>query len=161
MDAGGLRRLLAAAAAAEARADIFFTADTTEARRRHEDQMICDESLQKKRRDGYAAAAPLMTHCSAPQQKVRPDLAGSARLDGLQAMVQAVRSDDPAVQLEATTQFRKLLSIGRVIAGVDKPFVPATNLEVTPHRYMFKGKNTKFKGKLNYRFKSFAVASCG
>ncbi|TVU43362.1 hypothetical protein EJB05_09826, partial [Eragrostis curvula] len=48
-----------------------------------------------------------MTHCSAPQQKVRPDLAGSAR-----AMVLAVRSDDPAVQLEATTQFRKLLSIG-------------------------------------------------
>ncbi|TVU03424.1 hypothetical protein EJB05_51025, partial [Eragrostis curvula] len=111
MDAGGLRRLLAAAAAAEARADIFFTVDTTEARRRREDQMICDESLQKKRRDGYDAAAPLMTHCSAPQQKVRPDLAGSARLDGLQAMVQAVRSDDPAVQLEATTQFRKLLTL--------------------------------------------------
>jgi hypothetical protein len=29
-------------------------------------------------------------------------------------MVQAVRSDDPAVQLEATTQFRKLLSIGEI-----------------------------------------------
>jgi hypothetical protein len=37
-----------------------------------------------------------------------------AQLEGLPAMVQAVRSDDPAVQLEATTQFRKLLSIGEI-----------------------------------------------
>lgn len=29
-------------------------------------------------------------------------------------MVQAVRSDEPSVQLEATTQFRKLLSIGEI-----------------------------------------------
>ncbi|KAL5654735.1 hypothetical protein ACJX0J_034054, partial [Zea mays] len=34
-------------------------------------------------------------------------------LDGLPAMVQAVHSNDPSVQLEATTQFRKLLSIER------------------------------------------------
>ncbi|TVU43086.1 hypothetical protein EJB05_09523 [Eragrostis curvula] len=32
-------------------------------------------------------------------------------LDGLPAMVQAVRSDDPAVQLESIPRFRKLLSI--------------------------------------------------
>jgi hypothetical protein len=37
-----------------------------------------------------------------------------SQLEGLPAMVQAVRSDDPAVQLEATTQFRKLLSIGEI-----------------------------------------------
>lgn len=36
------------------------------------------------------------------------------QLEGLPAMVQAVQSDDSAVQLEATTQFRKLLSIGEV-----------------------------------------------
>jgi hypothetical protein len=29
-------------------------------------------------------------------------------------MVQAVHSNDPSVQLEATTQFRKLLSIGEI-----------------------------------------------
>jgi hypothetical protein len=34
-------------------------------------------------------------------------------------MVQAVRSDDPSVQLEATTQFRKLLSIGEIRILVD------------------------------------------
>uniref|UniRef100_A0A452Y1N4 IBB domain-containing protein n=1 Tax=Aegilops tauschii subsp. strangulata TaxID=200361 RepID=A0A452Y1N4_AEGTS len=34
-------------------------------------------------------------------------------MEGLPAMVQAVLSDDNAVQLEATTQFRKLLSIER------------------------------------------------
>lgn len=88
--------------------------DAAEARRRREDQMVeirrktRDESLQKKRRDGFTvstagAAAPQMVHSSALQQK----------LEGLPAMVQAVRSDDPAVQLEATTQFRKLLSIER------------------------------------------------
>ena len=33
------------------------------------------------------------------------------QLDGLPAMVQAVLSNDPTVQLEATTHFRKLLSI--------------------------------------------------
>lgn len=36
-------------------------------------------------------------------------------------MVQGVYSDDPQAQLEATTQFRKLLSIGRYT------FVPFTS----------------------------------
>ena len=34
------------------------------------------------------------------------------QLESLPAMVQGVCSDDPQAQLEATTQFRKLLSIG-------------------------------------------------
>lgn len=34
------------------------------------------------------------------------------QLESLPAMVAGVYSDDPATQLEATTQFRKLLSIG-------------------------------------------------
>lgn len=33
------------------------------------------------------------------------------QLEGLVMMVQSVYSDDPQTQLEATTQFRKLLSI--------------------------------------------------
>jgi len=36
------------------------------------------------------------------------------QLEGLPALVQAVLSNDPTVQLEATTQFRKLLSIGEI-----------------------------------------------
>jgi importin subunit alpha-1 len=91
--------------------------DADEGRRRREDNMVeirksrREESLLKKRRDGLpaaaaaaAAASPLLAHSSALQQK----------LEGLPAMVQAVQSDDSAVQLEATTQFRKLLSIGEV-----------------------------------------------
>lgn len=37
----------------------------------------------------------------------------SEQLESIPAMVQGVWSDDSALQLEATTQFRKLLSIGR------------------------------------------------
>ncbi|TVU17528.1 hypothetical protein EJB05_33570 [Eragrostis curvula] len=108
--------------------------DAAEARRRREDQMVeirrktRDESLQKKRRDGYAAAAaagaaaPQMTHSSALQQK----------LDGLPAMVQAVRSDDPTVQLEATTQFRKLLSIGGEIWVIHSVALDKLELERSP-----------------------------
>ncbi|KAM3401063.1 hypothetical protein ACQJBY_001066 [Aegilops geniculata] len=90
--------------------------DAEDGRRRREDQMVeirknqRDANLQKKRRDGFpagaasaAGGAPQMGHSSALQQK----------LEGLPAMVQAVLSDDNAVQLEATTQFRKLLSIER------------------------------------------------
>lgn len=40
------------------------------------------------------------------------------QLESLPAMVQGVYSDDPQVQLEATTQFRKLLSIGEFRTGV-------------------------------------------
>jgi len=36
------------------------------------------------------------------------------QLDGLSAMVHAVLSNNPTMQLEATTQFRKLLSIGEI-----------------------------------------------
>ncbi|AQK92819.1 Importin subunit alpha [Zea mays] len=88
------------------------TVDAEESRRRREGQMVDirkakrEESLQKKRRDGFPASAagvPPMGHSTALQQK----------LDGLPAMVQAVHSNDPSVQLEATTQFRKLLSIER------------------------------------------------
>lgn len=86
--------------------------DADESRRRRENQMVDirkakrEESLQKRRHVGFpasAAGAVPAGHSSALQQK----------LEGLPALVQAVLSNDPNVQLEATTQFRKLLSIER------------------------------------------------
>ncbi|BAF16606.1 importin subunit alpha-1b [Oryza sativa Japonica Group] len=109
--------------------------DADEGRRRREDNMVeirksrREESLLKKRRDGLpaaaaaaAAASPLLAHSSALQQK----------LEGLPAMVQAVQSDDSAVQLEATTQFRKLLSIER-----SPPIEEVINTGVVPRFIAF------------------------
>ncbi|XVF66160.1 hypothetical protein PTKIN_Ptkin10aG0012800 [Pterospermum kingtungense] len=80
--------------------------DAEEGRRRREDNMVeirkskREESLQKKRREGLQA------------QQFAASLQ-SANLDSLPSMVAGVFSDNGAVQLEATTQFRKLLSIER------------------------------------------------
>ena len=41
-----------------------------------------------------------------------PCVGSSLQLESLPAMVQGVWSEDPQAQLEATSQFRKLLSIG-------------------------------------------------
>ncbi|KAE8679275.1 Importin subunit alpha-2 [Hibiscus syriacus] len=82
--------------------------DAEEGRRRREDNMVeirknrCEESLQKKRREGLQAQPmPASLHSSAVVKK----------LEYLPAMVAGVWSDDNNLQLEATTQFRKLLSI--------------------------------------------------
>ncbi|RWW79911.1 hypothetical protein BHE74_00011772 [Ensete ventricosum] len=85
--------------------------DAEEGRRRREDNMVeirknrREESLQKKRREGMQAQPLPQTaiHASAVEKKV---------LESLPAMVAGVYSDDSILQLEATTQFRKLLSIG-------------------------------------------------
>ncbi|RRT67167.1 hypothetical protein B296_00009087 [Ensete ventricosum] len=80
--------------------------DAEEGRRRREDNMVeirknrREESLQKKRREGMQAQ-PL------PQTAIH-----ASALESLPAMVAGVYSDDSILQLEATTQFRKLLSIG-------------------------------------------------
>ncbi|MQL89349.1 hypothetical protein Taro_021914 [Colocasia esculenta] len=84
--------------------------DAEEGRRRREDNMVeirkskREESLQKKRREGMQAQ-PLQpaVHASAVEKK----------LESLPAMVAGVYSDDSNLQLDATTQFRKLLSIER------------------------------------------------
>ncbi|XP_075654115.1 importin subunit alpha-2-like [Castanea sativa] len=92
--------------------------DADEGRRRREDNMVeirkskREESLQKKRREGLQA-----TH----QQSFSSSLHASAtttttvekRLESLPSMVSGVWSTDNNLQLEATTQFRKLLSIER------------------------------------------------
>ena len=80
-----------------------------------------EESLLKKRREGMQA------------QQFAPAVQSSAvekKLESLPAMVAGVWSDDPSLQLEATTQFRKLLSIERsppieevIEAGVVPRFV--------------------------------------
>ncbi|GLT32541.1 hypothetical protein SLA2020_072020 [Shorea laevis] len=96
----------------EARRNRYKVAvDAEEGRRRREDNMVeirkskREESLQKKRREGLQAAQqfPASVHSSNVEKK----------LESLPALVSGVWSDNSASQLEATTQFRKLLSIER------------------------------------------------
>ncbi|KAF4359266.1 hypothetical protein CsatB_030520 [Cannabis sativa] len=86
--------------------------DAEEGRRRREDNMVeirknrREESLQKKRREGL------------PPQQLQTSIPTSAvekKLEHLPSMVAGVwsDSDDGNLQLESTTQFRKLLSIER------------------------------------------------
>ncbi|KAK8623913.1 hypothetical protein V6N13_065273 [Hibiscus sabdariffa] len=84
--------------------------DVEEGRRRREDNMVeirkskREESLQKKRREGLQAQQlPASLQSSNVEKK----------LESLPSMVAGVWSDDGAAELEATTQFRKLLSIER------------------------------------------------
>ncbi|KAI4349915.1 hypothetical protein L6164_010457 [Bauhinia variegata] len=84
--------------------------DAEEGRRRREDTMVeirknrREESLLKKRREGLQAQQmPASIHSTAVEKK----------LEHLPNMVAGVRTDDGNLQLEATTQFRKLLSIER------------------------------------------------
>eukprot|EP00271_Cylindrocystis_brebissonii_P017110 TRINITY_DN430_c1_g2_i1.p1 TRINITY_DN430_c1_g2~~TRINITY_DN430_c1_g2_i1.p1 ORF type:complete len:535 (-),score=133.91 TRINITY_DN430_c1_g2_i1:2476-4080(-) len=93
---------------AEARKKSYKVAvDADEARRKREDNMIeirknkREENLMKKRREGMQAAPKVQV---ATVEK---------KLESLPAMVNGVYSEDPQMQLEATTQFRKLLSIER------------------------------------------------
>ncbi|CAA0843298.1 Importin subunit alpha-1 [Striga hermonthica] len=84
--------------------------DADEGRRRREDNMVeirknkREENLLKKRREGLQAQ-----QFQAAANVPLPD----KKLESLPAMVAGVWSDDAALQLEATTQFRKLLSIER------------------------------------------------
>lgn len=64
-----------------------------------------EESLQKKRREGMQQAQQF------PELGQASNIA--KKLESLPAMVAGMCSDDATLQLEATTQFRKLLSIER------------------------------------------------
>ncbi|GFY90525.1 importin alpha isoform 2 [Actinidia rufa] len=86
--------------------------DAEEGRRRREDNMVeirksrREESLMKKRREGLQ-----------PNQQFPGSLQSASalekKLEHLPAMVAGVWTEDGNLQLEATTQFRKLLSIER------------------------------------------------
>ncbi|KAF3793824.1 Importin subunit alpha-1a [Nymphaea thermarum] len=84
--------------------------DADEARRKREDNMVeirknkREENLLKKRREGMQTQAFVPTLQASAMEK---------KLESLPAMVAGVWSDDSNLQLEATTQFRKLLSIER------------------------------------------------
>ncbi|KAI3815478.1 hypothetical protein L1987_15147 [Smallanthus sonchifolius] len=99
-------------ARAEVRRNRYKVAvDAEEGRRRREDNMVeirknrREESLQKKRREGIAAS-----QFPVPYSICREE---DTALENLPAMVAGVWSDDNNMQLEATTLFRKLLSIER------------------------------------------------
>ncbi|MFQ6652825.1 hypothetical protein Gotur_024505 [Gossypium turneri] len=88
------------------------TVDAEEGRRRREDNMVeirknkREENLLKKRREG------LLAQQQPQQQQLLSSTADSVKnLESLPAMVAGLWSDDRNAQLEATTQFQKLLSI--------------------------------------------------
>ncbi|KAK2638534.1 hypothetical protein Ddye_026329 [Dipteronia dyeriana] len=111
--------------------------DADEGRRRREDNMVeirkskREESLQKKRREGLQQQQqlPASAQVSSLEKK----------LEHLPSMVAGIWSDDGNLQLEATTQFRKLLSIERsppieevIQAGVVPRFVEFLTREDFP-----------------------------
>ncbi|KAI8012084.1 Importin subunit alpha-1b [Camellia lanceoleosa] len=89
--------------------------DAEEGRRRREDNMVeirkskREESLLKKRREGLQ---PQPFPASVPPSTLEK------KLESLPSMVAGVWSNDGNLQLEATTQFRKLLSIEVIQSGV-------------------------------------------
>ncbi|KAH6762502.1 importin alpha isoform 1 [Perilla frutescens var. hirtella] len=85
--------------------------DADEGRRRREDNMVeirknrREENLQKKRREGIQQFPVPVEATTGIEKKVQ--------LENLPSMVASVWTDDASQQLEATSQFRKLLSIER------------------------------------------------
>ncbi|KAK4783315.1 hypothetical protein SAY86_007689 [Trapa natans] len=86
--------------------------DADEGRRRREDNLVeirkskREESLLKKRREGLQTqqfTSPVVAHTTNMEKKI----------ESLPQMIAGVWSDNHPLQLEATTQFRKLLSIER------------------------------------------------
>ncbi|XP_072995167.1 importin subunit alpha-4-like isoform X1 [Typha latifolia] len=85
--------------------------DPDQARRRREENLVIirksrrEENLLKKRRELPAFAAASLDNDTSPLVSV------DEKLKNLPAIVQRVCYGDPQMQLEATTEFRKLLSI--------------------------------------------------
>ncbi|GER51818.1 importin subunit alpha [Striga asiatica] len=111
--------------------------DAEEGRRRREDNMIeswknrCEENLQKKRREGVQQFSDPVKATTGIEKKVQ--------LENLPSMVLSVWTEDLNSQLEATTQFRKLLSIEQsppihevIQAGVVPRFVEFLTREESP-----------------------------
>eukprot|EP00252_Welwitschia_mirabilis_P014560 TRINITY_DN3195_c1_g4_i1.p1 TRINITY_DN3195_c1_g4~~TRINITY_DN3195_c1_g4_i1.p1 ORF type:complete len:536 (-),score=115.18 TRINITY_DN3195_c1_g4_i1:210-1817(-) len=113
--------------------------DAEEARRKREDILIeirknkREDSLLKKRRDTGALRNGQLSMPSAQS------VATEKKLDSLPAMVSGMWSTESLTQLEATTQFRKLLSIERnppidevIASGVVPRFVQFLDLDEFP-----------------------------
>jgi len=98
--------------------------NTDESRRRREETTVQlrrnkrEDSLMKRRKDQTAQfdsseGGAMAGGTSDAMQQIPAAAAPQANLHDLQEMVQAVMSEDRAAQLDATTRFRKLLSIER------------------------------------------------
>eukprot|EP01026_Neomeris_dumetosa_P054858 TRINITY_DN4950_c0_g1_i1.p1 TRINITY_DN4950_c0_g1~~TRINITY_DN4950_c0_g1_i1.p1 ORF type:complete len:542 (-),score=87.07 TRINITY_DN4950_c0_g1_i1:478-2103(-) len=105
--------------------------DPEEARRKRADNIIevrkqkKDESFQKKRNVNSGGQPGQVVEGSTSS-------ASSKKLEHLPFLVQGVYSSDPAQQLEATTQFRKLLSIEK-----NPPIEPVKQAGVIPRFTQF------------------------
>ncbi|XP_021691613.2 importin subunit alpha-4 isoform X2 [Hevea brasiliensis] len=88
--------------------------DGDEARRRREDNLVeirkskREDSLLKKRREGL-----LLLQSQNLSELSQANAGIDKKLEKLPVMAEGVLSDNPTLQLEATTHFRKLLSIER------------------------------------------------
>ncbi|KAL3538295.1 hypothetical protein ACH5RR_001661 [Cinchona calisaya] len=112
--------------------------DADEARRRREDTMVeirknkREDNLLKKRREGL----PLLAHQQQLSDASQSPASIDKKLESVPLMVQGVWSDDPTAQVEATTQFRKLLSIER-----SPPIDEVIRSGVVPRFVEFLGRN--------------------
>ena len=92
--------------------------DSEAARRKREDQTIelrkskRDEQIQKRRMASRGMFTDAGAAQAVPAATVDPMMAH--HLNNIPTLVAGVHSEDPNVQFECTTQFRKLLSIGKI-----------------------------------------------
>uniref|UniRef100_A0A061QX28 Importin subunit alpha n=1 Tax=Tetraselmis sp. GSL018 TaxID=582737 RepID=A0A061QX28_9CHLO len=84
--------------------------DQEEARRKREDNII---ELRKNKRDENLLKRRTIAGNEAAATTASSNQSVAQKLESLPAMVAGVNSEDSQVQLDATTQFRKLLSIER------------------------------------------------
>jgi hypothetical protein len=110
------------------------TIDADAQRQRREEQQV---SIRKSKRD--ESLAKKRNVASVVQEKKQQDTNIAQRLEELPALVDAVMSNDSTRQVDATTQFRKLLSIERnppiqevINAGVVPRFVQFLTFQQTP-----------------------------
>ncbi|WOL06693.1 importin subunit alpha-4 [Canna indica] len=90
--------------------------DVDEGRRRREGNLV--DIRKSKREDNLFKKRREALHQASQQALDEPPAPASSgidkKLDNLQGIVQGVWSDDPKMQLEATTEFRKLLSVENI-----------------------------------------------